>query len=68
MVLAGEGEGKIGGDGGFANATFGRGDGNGMANRRDWSFGGEAALGAWECWGSVGARETLEMEKFSGDY
>lgn len=67
MVLAGEGEGEVGGDGRFANATFGRGDGNGVADRRNGPFGGEAAFGAWELWGSVGARETLQVEKFSGD-
>lgn len=62
MTLAREGEGEVDGYGGFADAAFGTGDGDGFADGGDGAAGGEAALGAGELRGKFGAgvRETLE--------
>lgn len=56
MAVAGEGEGEVGGQGGFADAAFGGGDGDGVSHGGDGAFWGEAACRAPGEFGSVGGR------------
>lgn len=56
MVLAGEGQREVRGDGGFADAAFGRGDGDYFAHGGDAPSGRE---GPAEFWGRAFAGEAL---------